>query len=388
MKNTLKLCEIYTSIQGEGPTTGIPSIFIRFSGCNLHCYWCLIAKTKITTLDGIKQIKDIKKGDQIFGYRDGEVTFTRVLRTFKRTIRYKELMKIVTNTSKLICTKGHKVFVEGRNWKRADSVQVRDRIKSTNGSSEIAEIKLNYSKNTSVDVYNIETDTNNYFANDLLVHNCDIPQTWNWEGTDFSHMNEVKYTQDEESTLLSSEDIFANVIAITKQYPHINNVILTGGEPLIHQRNDKFIELLELLEDGGFRIEIETNGTIVPSDDVDCYIDQYNVSPKLAGSANLKKTRERPKAYKFFKWRNFQEIGTDGHTAFKFVVDIPSDILEVDELVKEYEIPKHMVYIMPQAMTREQLQKRSESVINLCIERGYRFCNRLQIQIWSDERKR
>jgi 7-carboxy-7-deazaguanine synthase len=34
---TLRVDEIYTSFQGEGPRVGIPTIFLRFGGCNLRC---------------------------------------------------------------------------------------------------------------------------------------------------------------------------------------------------------------------------------------------------------------------------------------------------------------------------------------------------------------
>ncbi|MCL4345765.1 MAG: radical SAM protein [Candidatus Thermoplasmatota archaeon] len=34
------ITEIFHSIQGEGPFTGIPMIFIRTSLCNLRCKWC------------------------------------------------------------------------------------------------------------------------------------------------------------------------------------------------------------------------------------------------------------------------------------------------------------------------------------------------------------
>lgn len=33
----MRLSEIYTSIQGEGPNTGKPTTFVRFGGCNLRC---------------------------------------------------------------------------------------------------------------------------------------------------------------------------------------------------------------------------------------------------------------------------------------------------------------------------------------------------------------
>ena len=35
-----KVNEIFYTLQGEGAHSGIPAVFVRFSGCNLHCPWC------------------------------------------------------------------------------------------------------------------------------------------------------------------------------------------------------------------------------------------------------------------------------------------------------------------------------------------------------------
>lgn len=40
MTDTLPISETFTSIQGEGKLTGVPSWFCRVAGCNLRCAWC------------------------------------------------------------------------------------------------------------------------------------------------------------------------------------------------------------------------------------------------------------------------------------------------------------------------------------------------------------
>ena len=41
MRDTsLEICEIFYSLQGESTFAGLPCIFIRLAGCNLHCVYC------------------------------------------------------------------------------------------------------------------------------------------------------------------------------------------------------------------------------------------------------------------------------------------------------------------------------------------------------------
>lgn len=45
---TLKISEIFYSIQGEGSYAGMPCVFVRLKGCNLNCEWC---DTKYAVVD-------------------------------------------------------------------------------------------------------------------------------------------------------------------------------------------------------------------------------------------------------------------------------------------------------------------------------------------------
>jgi len=54
---TLRLTEIFLSLQGEADTVGIPTVFVRLTGCPLRCHYCDTAHAfhggKKYSLDGI-----------------------------------------------------------------------------------------------------------------------------------------------------------------------------------------------------------------------------------------------------------------------------------------------------------------------------------------------
>ncbi|WP_324756199.1 7-carboxy-7-deazaguanine synthase QueE [Haloarcula sp. GH36] len=169
-----------------------------------------------------------------------------------------------------------------------------------------------------------------------------------------------------------------------------DHVVLTGGEPLVH---DASTALLERLADRGYHTTVETNGTIVP----DAPIDLASVSPKLASSTP---TADRdPKGEG--EWADRHEdrrldVGTLAtlveryDTQLKFVVTGPNDMDEIEGLLERIRtaadapLPDDSVLLMPEGQTRDRLDETRPVVADLALEHGYRYTPRLHVTLWND----
>ena len=69
---------------------------------------------------------------------------------------------------------------------------------------------------------------------------------------------------------------------------------------------------------------------------------------------------------------------------FKFVIEDEQDLPEIEEILTDLCVPRDKVWLMPQGITKEEVLNRQESIVNLCINTGYNYSDRLHTRLWSD----
>lgn len=189
---------------------------------------------------------------------------------------------------------------------------------------------------------------------------CDTAYTWDWK----------RYERANQVIQLPAHAVVDSVEGRTPR-----NVVITGGEPLAQRH--ALAGLVPALRKRGYRLEVETNGTIPPGE-LSGLVDQWNVSPKLASSGNAGLVRIRPGV--------LAQFSAEPKAFFKFVVSGEADLSEIETILDAASVDSQQVILMPQGRTREELDSASAWLAAACTQRGWRFSTRLHILIWGDKR--
>jgi len=158
----------------------------------------------------------------------------------------------------------------------------------------------------------------------------------------------------------------------------LDHLVITGGEPMLQQRQLVFLLRRLKAQQKNYFVEVETNGTIKPDENILQLIDQWNVSPKLESSGNSRFAREKNNALATFaSLRN---------SFFKFVVQDNNDLGEVELLARQSSITPEKIILMPEGTEASVLKKRTVWLSEICESKGYRLTPRLHILLWGNKR--
>ena len=179
------------------------------------------------------------------------------------------------------------------------------------------------------------------------------------------------------------EKSIAAILALVERFP-ARHCVLTGGEPMVAKG---IRELALELRSRGWHITIETAGTVEP-EGIAC--DLVSLSPKLPNST------PEPEAFgeRWMHQHDMRRIQPGiltqwvRHCAyqFKFVVADPQDVADMDAVLATLgeKVPAWKVLVMPEGTQSARIRERSDALVALCKERGFRFCDRLHIHLFGN----
>ena len=189
---------------------------------------------------------------------------------------------------------------------------------------------------------------------------------------------------------------FSDIIEMYEKNPHIKEMMLTGGSPTMHSALVN--ELTHFAHDNDIFITIETEGShFLPTD---YPINLLSISPKFSNSVPVVGV-ETPQGgitdEKMINQHNKLRLNKDAikksieyHLDYhiKPVLDKElSMVPEVEEFLKDLEIPNHKVWAMPAGDDRVSLMESYGPVMDFVRDRGWRFTGRAHIMAFDTQRE-
>ena len=210
---------------------------------------------------------------------------------------------------------------------------------------------------------------------------CDTAYTWRFMGDNNLHQRPhrdgIAFERTANQITLGEDEVAAHIATMFAP-PAPPRLVITGGEPLL--QGASLARMVAALRDmvSALYVEIETNGTVAPHPALDAFVDQYNVSPKLAHSGNPAELALIPE--RLSAW------AADTRAFFKFVVAGKADMTEIAALQERYAIQPDRLYVMPEGTQSGMLRTRSLWLSEAAASAGWRFTDRLHIHLYGDTR--
>jgi 7-carboxy-7-deazaguanine synthase len=154
------------------------------------------------------------------------------------------------------------------------------------------------------------------------------------------------------------------------------HVVVTGGEPLLQPG---LATLTRGLQAAGLHVTVETAGTL----DAAFASDLLSLSPKTSSSDPPGPWAERHRALRSDLAPARRLLAAHPEHQVKLVVGDQAEAPEVLGLVAALGVAPSRVLLMPRARNAAELAARAPVVARLCLEHGFRYSPRLQIDLFG-----
>ncbi|PAF50563.1 7-carboxy-7-deazaguanine synthase QueE [Helicobacter sp. 13S00477-4] len=162
------------------------------------------------------------------------------------------------------------------------------------------------------------------------------------------------------------------------------DIVITGGEPSLHFKNPVLLKTIEYFLQKGHRISIESNGSIdFVFNDILKEL-HFTLSIKLSNSGESYSKRIKTKVIQNI-------IDNAKSVVFKFVLNAQmcengTALKEIEELLKTLKLKSNKIYLMPQGISRKELDENIKKIYPICLQKGFCLSDRLHIRIWGNKR--
>jgi organic radical activating enzyme len=198
---------------------------------------------------------------------------------------------------------------------------------------------------------------------------CDTAYTW----------DSGRFDLHAEGTRMTWAEIVDRIVSM-----NVGRVIISGGEPLLHQGQPAWELVLRALDGAAISVEVETNGTVLPTMVSEQWVEHFTVSPKLEHAGDPADSRVRPEVIGVFKALNTGYLGE--RVIFKFVCGTPEHVAEVQRWAKTMDVHSDHIWVMPLGANRTEISRSLAKITDAAITAGFNVTTRLHIQVWGNAR--